>query len=88
VGGVDCRLLEYRILPPKPDAPSLVGLRVASKDARWSALYREPMTRDFVSSSSNRWHGLWCGPSPPDELANEAREEGGEKPRKPYNPRR
>lgn len=23
IGGVDCRLLEYRILPPKPDAPSL-----------------------------------------------------------------
>jgi hypothetical protein len=33
-------------------------------DARWSALYREPMTCDFVSSSSNRCGCLWCRPSP------------------------
>jgi hypothetical protein len=38
-------------------------LRVALKDAHWSALYREPMTRDFASSSSNRCRCLWCGPS-------------------------
>ena len=39
-----------------------VGLRVALKDAHWSALYREPMTSDFVSSSSNGGYCLWCRP--------------------------
>jgi hypothetical protein len=32
----------------------MAGLRAALHDAHWSALYREPMTCDFVSSSSNR----------------------------------
>ena len=40
-------------------------LRVALRDAHWPALCREPMTRDFVSSSSNRRCRLWCRPSPP-----------------------
>ena len=52
--GVDC---DSRV--------ALVGLRVTLKDAHWSALCREPMTCDFVSSSSNRWCCLWCRPSPP-----------------------
>jgi hypothetical protein len=30
-------------------APVGLGLRVALKDAHWSALCREPMTRDVVS---------------------------------------
>jgi hypothetical protein len=41
-----------------------LGLRVALKDAHWSALCREPMTCDFVSSSANRCWCLWCRPSP------------------------
>jgi hypothetical protein len=43
---------------------TMAGLCLALHDARWSALYREPMTCDFVSSSSNRWCCLWCRPSP------------------------
>jgi hypothetical protein len=41
---------------------------VALHDADWSALYREPMTCDFVSSPSNRCRCLWCRPSPPMRL--------------------
>jgi hypothetical protein len=41
-----------------------LGVCVASNDAHWSALYREPMTRDFASPRSNRCRRLWCGPSP------------------------
>jgi hypothetical protein len=44
-------------------ACTTVGLRVALHDAHWPALYREPMTCDFVSSSSNRCRCLWCRPS-------------------------
>jgi hypothetical protein len=44
-----------------------VGLRVALHDAYWSALYREPRTCDFASSSSNRCWCLWCGPSLGDD---------------------
>jgi hypothetical protein len=40
------------------------GLRVALKDARWSALYREPMPCNVAASSSNRCRCLWCRPSP------------------------
>ena len=40
-----------------------VWLCVALHDAHWPALHREPMTRDFVSSSSNRCWCLWCRPS-------------------------
>jgi hypothetical protein len=38
-----------------------LGLRVTLKDAHWSSLYREPMPRDFVPSSSNERCCLWCG---------------------------
>jgi hypothetical protein len=33
---------------------------VALRDAHWPALYREPMTRAFVASLSNRCRCLWC----------------------------
>jgi hypothetical protein len=41
--------------PAEAAAKRKVGLCVASHDAHWPALYREPMTCDFVSSPSN-----WC----------------------------
>lgn len=41
-GGVDCRLLEYRVLPPKPDAPSL---REMAKEAR-----EESTADDFAAA--------------------------------------
>jgi hypothetical protein len=44
--------------------PRTVGLCVALHDAHWSAMYREPMTCDFVSSSSNQRSCLWGRPSP------------------------
>jgi hypothetical protein len=54
-GGSD-RMDEILVLSP-------VGLCVALNDAHWSALYREPMTCDFASYSSNRCWFLWCRPS-------------------------
>jgi hypothetical protein len=32
IGGVDCRLLEYRILPPKKEGPSLTELAQAARE--------------------------------------------------------
>lgn len=55
IGGVDCRLLEYRVLPPKPDAPSLDELAREARLAEERAL---------------------------------ATGEEGDRPRKPYTPRR
>jgi hypothetical protein len=48
-----------------PATPVEAGLCVALSDAHWPALHREPMTCDFVSSSSNRCCCLWCRPLPP-----------------------
>jgi hypothetical protein len=39
-------------------------LCVALHDAHWPAMYRGPMTRDFLSSWSNRCCRWWCRPSP------------------------
>jgi hypothetical protein len=42
-----------------------VALRVALHDAHWPALYREPMTGDFASSSSIESRCWCCGPFVP-----------------------
>ena len=34
IGGVDCRLLEYRILPPKKEGPSLTELAQAAREEK------------------------------------------------------
>ena len=58
------RVKRKRPIYTEDGTPAVGGLCAASNDAHWSALYREPMTRDFVSSSSNRCCRLWCRPSP------------------------
>jgi hypothetical protein len=58
------------------DAAGREGLYVALKDAHWSALYREPMTCDFVGffvQSVSLF--VVCGPSP---LAGGARSSGSD----------
>ena len=47
---------------------TVVGLCVPLHDAHWSATCHEPMTRDLVSSPSNRCCCLWCRPSPPEKV--------------------
>ena len=41
IGGVDCRLLEYRILPPKKEGPSLTELAQAAREEEQKEESRE-----------------------------------------------